>query len=66
MQILGLLGMYLDAVGSICHQLLAFFQIGSGNTVVPYTFRGFVKLFVEKVASIVGNRQKPKDKQKVS
>ena len=52
--------------GSICHQLPTFFQIGSGHTVVPYTFRGFVKLFVEKVASIVGNRQKPKDKQKVS
>ena len=38
MQILGLIGMYFDAVvsSSICHQPFTFIQIGSGHTVLPF------------------------------
>ena len=36
MQILGLLGMYFDAVVVVVEKSLLFFQIGSGHTVCKY------------------------------
>ena len=45
MLILGLLGMYFDAAvvrgGGICHQLLTFFQIGCGHTMLEQLRNNF-------------------------
>ena len=40
MLILGLLGMYFECCGGICHQVLTFFQIGCGHTVIGHLFFG--------------------------
>ena len=47
MQILGLLGMYFDAVVVEVKTFFTFIQIGSGHTVLRYGVRGLMKNCLE-------------------